>query len=483
MIKPASNRIAIGASSVNGPSMQDKHPQKYHRYHIKTEKAPDIIPHPHRFNVRVNKLGLAKLLFKELMHYRGKLDVILSRPCIYGVFSGPIGGFAPRERLCVGCMRCTTQYPEMVQVLHNPQRKTLGDVFFTPDYVDTVIHEAESGRIPIKGQGYRGKFGGTGWDGMWTDMSEIVRPTRDGIHGREFISTAVDIGSKPPFLELNNAQQPIHTLPTVVNPPIPFLFDLPPLSLETNRKLGHILSETAQRIQSYTVLPLASLSQGAIKGSHIIPLVGPQDFEALKALDSIPALIEMAGWDERLFHMIRQEFPQTLPILRTDFEGADLLAHYKAGVRIFHLTANYHGRSKSGRFVIDLIRDAHLTFVREGCREEVTLIGSGGIVAAEHVPKAIICGLDAVALDTPLLVALQARFAGPCIDRQKALLSCRISLKRLGHAAPDEFSQRLARPAPGNSGSHGTARGAQAPRRDGPRHVSKRFGTRSICRN
>ena len=26
---------------------------------------------------------------------------------------------------------------------------------------------------------------------MWTDMSEIVRPTRDGIHGREYISTSV----------------------------------------------------------------------------------------------------------------------------------------------------------------------------------------------------------------------------------------------------------------------------------------------------
>ena len=35
---------------------------------------------------------------------------------------------------------------------------------------------------------------------MWTDMSEIVRPTRDGIHGREYISSSVDIGQKPPYL-------------------------------------------------------------------------------------------------------------------------------------------------------------------------------------------------------------------------------------------------------------------------------------------
>ena len=31
---------------------------------------------------------------------------------------------------------------------------------------------------------------------MWTDMSEIVRPTRDGIHGREYINVSVDIGRR-----------------------------------------------------------------------------------------------------------------------------------------------------------------------------------------------------------------------------------------------------------------------------------------------
>ena len=39
------------------------------------------------------------------------------------------------------------------------------------------------------------------------------------------------------------------------------------------------------------------------------------------------------------------------------------------------------------------------------------------MVAAEHVPKAIICGLDCVSLETPLLMALQLAMAGGCIDR------------------------------------------------------------------
>jgi hypothetical protein len=249
-------------------------------------------------------------------------------------------------------------------------------------------------------------------------MSEIVRPTRDGIHGREFISTAVDIGSKPLYLQLDSANQPIHTFPTTVSLPIPILFDIPPRSLEADHLLGSILNESAKRIQSYSIQSLASMPLDAAKDASVIPFVTTQDTHMLKELTGTPVLLEMASWDEQLFNFIRTKFPQTLPIVRTDYEGSDLLGMYKAGVRIFHLTTNYHGRSKSGRFVVDLIREAHLTFVKAGCREEVTLIGSGGVAVAEHLPKAILCGLDAVALDTPILVALQARFAGPCFERQ-----------------------------------------------------------------
>ena len=49
-----------------------------------------------------------------------------------------------------------------------------------------------------------GSFSGPGFDSMWTDMSEIVRPTRDGIHGREYISTAVDMGKTPRNLEFDD---------------------------------------------------------------------------------------------------------------------------------------------------------------------------------------------------------------------------------------------------------------------------------------
>ena len=397
----------------------------YRRYHIETKTMPDLVSYPSRFRVKVKKHRLAWLILKEIFHYRGNKRVILSRPCVYGVFSGPVGGFAPREHLCVGCLRCTTQYPEIVQIYHNPERQELGDSYFTEEYVDTVSYEARTGRIPVKGAGYRGKFGGDGWDGMWTDMSEIVRPTRDGIHGREFISTVVDIGEKPSFLEFD-AQGILHTKMTrTLSIPIPFLFDVPPASA-ISQTLLTILSQAARETETLAIMPLAAILKFSLHGpQHIVPLVAPQDQDALSELRVEPRMIELDGWDERFYREVHAHFPQSILCVRLSFASAldeTLLECTQSGVRVFHLVADYHGRGPNGKFVLDLIRQAHKTFVDARCRDEVTLLGSGGIIAAEHVPKAIICGLDAVALDTPVLVALQAKFKGECIDGRSPLL-------------------------------------------------------------
>ena len=58
-----------------------------------------------------------------------------------------------------------------------------------------------------------------------------------------------------------------------------------------------------------------------------------------------------------------------------------------------------------------------MMLIEQGRRDVVTLIGSGGIVGADHVPKAVISGLDAVALDLPVLFALQGRSHGSMSDR------------------------------------------------------------------
>lgn len=409
----------------------------YRRYHIQTQPAPEITPWPSKFKVHVRKMGLAKLLVKEMIQYMGDWSVVLSRPCVYGVFSGPAGGFAPREELCVGCLRCTTQYPEWVSISPNPERLRLGDSFFTYEYVEAVAYEAFGGSIPVKGAGYRGSFGGEGWDGMWTDMSEIVRPTRDGIHGREFISTAVDIGAKPNFLEFDREGQPVGEVPHTFSIPIPMVFDVPP-NCASSSTFAKLLSQAAEEIETLSIIPIERLLYENLRGDHLVPLVTPSERERVRILPTQPRLIEMDGWEERLYREIRVKIPEAEVCLRIPFtSGEDLLQFYQAGLRVFHLIADYHGRSPDGMFVYDLIRSAHQTFVERGVREEVTLLGSGGIIGAEHVPKAIIAGLDAVALDTPILVALQARFDGEFTNRNSK------GLRFPKNLTPDWGAQRL----------------------------------------
>lgn len=400
----------------HAPTNQDaKTSGGYHRYHIPTRAAPDIEKWPSRFKVKVRKTGLASLLIKEVIHYRGNMAPVMSRPCMYGVFSGPVGGFAPREELCVGCLRCTTEFPEFVRVEHNAERRKLGDSFFTFNYVDQISTEASNGLVPVRGAGYRGKFGGEGWDGMWTDMSEIVRPTRDGIHGREFISTVVDIGFKPNFLQFDAAGRPVGTGPSTISIPLPMLFDMP--ATEQPAKVARILAQAAAELGTLAVMPLAQSVGLADFAASVVPVVSPGDAVNLDPLSFEPRLIQMTGWDAGLLEVLRAKFPNALVAIRTGFDDPNLLTYAKHGVKIFHLVADFHGQSANGVFVLDAIRAAHKTFVDAGIREEVTLIGSGGMIAAEHTPKAILCGLDAVALDTPLLVALQAKFDGECVER------------------------------------------------------------------
>lgn len=402
-------------------AIADSSASTYHRYHIETERVADLVPLPPRFRVKVKKHRLIGMVLKELVTLKGDLPVALSRPCVYGVFSRPVGGLAPREELCVGCLRCTVQYPEMVTIQPNPARLRLGDSYIRPEFVDTILYEARTGRVPVRGAGYRGTFGGQGWDGLWTDMSEIVRPTRDGIHGREFISTAVDLGERPAFLRFDEQGEVSGPGPTMITSQLPFLFDLPVTAPDGARLLLPIFAEAARQLETLVMAPLASIDELALQGAHLVPVVAPAAMHLLDAQRWQPRMIVLDGWDRDCFETLRRRFPSCIICVRVPMD-TDILELVQQGVRVFHLIANYHGYAGT-QFAMDLILRTHRRLVEAGVREEVTLLSGGGIVLAEHVPKAIICGLDAVTLDVALAVALQASFNGECLDRTSAALS------------------------------------------------------------
>jgi len=421
---------------------------KYERFKIQTCSAPPRRKQPRPFNPEVDRIRLAKWLVGEVLAYGFKLrhrayrKALLSRPCIYGTFSGHFGGFHPIRDKCVGCMRCVQEHPDMCRVSQNPGFFDFPDSYWIPkdpatdvySPVATVSYEASTGKIPIKGMGYRGSFADEGWNSMWTDMSEIVRPTRDGVYGREYISTLVDVGRKPKLLEFND-KQPVRVCKTI-QIPVPIIFGYLPENLNN----PSIVKSAAAAAERLGILHIASPEQqrSIDRSFHkrIVPLVSSSDLgEQARMIADAPA-IELADHDSRLLEKVRElnpEAPISVRLPLSESAGAYAAKMAREGVDIIHGFADYHGRAwerDSPRFVNDLIRSIHGTLVKESLRDEVTLIASGGITLAEHVPKAIACGADLVALDTTILVALQTRFEGECRSSKNGLIT------------PDKFDEK-----------------------------------------
>jgi hypothetical protein len=83
-----------------------------------------------------------------------------------------------------------------------------------------------------------------------------------------------------------------------------------------------------------------------------------------------------------------------------------------------------------GRHAKESLRAIHKAMVSKAVRDQITLIAGGGIAAAEHVPKSIICGADVVSLEKALVIALECR---DCFTCSKG--SCPINL----HSAPADW--------------------------------------------
>ena len=84
----------------------------------------------------------------------------------------------------------------------------------------------------------------------------------------------------------------------------------------------------------------------------------------------------------------------------------------------------------------DVIKEINSGLLREGLRDQVTFIASGGIAMAEHVVKSILCGANLVGVDIPLLIALECRVCRNCRDG----LSCPVSISKIN---PNWGTQRI----------------------------------------
>lgn len=375
----------------------------FRRYHIEAKETPHAFKKPNKFSVRVHKTKFVPMIMNDLSKARNSAELaqtIKSRPCIYGVYGSVVGGMAPIEDKCRGCFRCVVENPGVVDVTINPEFKKTGDSYFRPNLVATIWEESSNGNVPVKGAGYRGPFSGPGFDGMWTDFSEIVRPTRDGIHGREFISTEVDLGRKS--VVFSGKPNNIESIP------IPMIFDVP------QGVDAKAMKEAAKKTGTLAVVALKML-----KGleQNVVPRVSGGE---IGKIDDGYKIVEIETDSIEGYREAKEALSDKIVIARTIANGNDaFIAELASCADSIHLVHDFHGfeLSKKPRFIIDSTIAAHNALVDAKIRDEISLIVGGGIGAAEHVPKTIICGADVVSLDIAALIALQCKFNGEATQK------------------------------------------------------------------
>jgi hypothetical protein len=309
----------------------------------------------------------------------------------------------------------------------NPEYERMGNGYYTPDIILTTWNQAETAGIPVSGAGYRGKFTGAGFDSMWTDMSEIVRPTRDGIHGREYISTSVDIGRKPKLLSFENDRLAT-VLPPLVDLPVPIIIDRFPEEYRFPNLLPMLLAAAAKT----GTLVIVDWDEHGLPGdledkylSNIVFHIGkdapPPPPEILRKT----RLVELAddAEVEQRIKEIKAVNPDLVVAVRVELDarGEDRAIELARNpvVEVIHIVSDINGNQTgvgNPRFIKDMTRHIHTSLVRDGIRDEVTIIAGGGIALAEHMAKEIICGAAAVTIDMPLLIGLECRLCGSCRD-------------------------------------------------------------------
>jgi len=325
---------------------------------------------------------------------------------------------------CKNCLRCVQGCTKgLLTRTVNPEYRKLGDSYWTPEMVQSTWYQAETGKIPVSGAGYRGPFAGSGFDSMWTDMSEIVRPTRDGIHGREYISTAVDIGRKLPYLSFKESESLISNVPPIISIPVPIIFNTLPFGdLSDNVYLSML--KAASELETIMIIEAENYFDALspyIK--NLMPLINMDSFDEYKGIIENVRIAEFIYTDDVMEYVRRaKEINEDIIIsIRLPLsKEADSIVEELAlsGADVIHICADNNGNELNGsnpRFIKDAVRNIHLRLVESEVRDSVTLIASGGIALAEHLAKIIICGVDVAAIDIPILIALECRLCGNCL--------------------------------------------------------------------
>ncbi|MGD0077768.1 MAG: glutamate synthase-related protein [Sedimentisphaerales bacterium] len=396
------------------------------KYHIKTKPVPPRRPRIGKYGVvdwREDCARCHNCVKKACVYdrYREEADYIRNLKDVHTLFFD-----------CMGCFSCVQDCTKGLLCMSiNPEYEKLGNSYWKPDIIKTTWLQAETAKIPVSGAGYRGPFAGSGFDAMWTDMSEIVRPTRDGIHGREYISTSVDIGRKLPYLIFNGDKRKASPLVSI---PMPMIIDMAS-PIHTLPQLNPIITQTAVNTDIIAIIDSRQWQGNEEQLNNIaFYLADGQDIpkDAIKKtrLAEIP---DGPRVTERIKE-IKKIHPGIVIAIRVELTAAGVERAIKLAelgeIEVIHIVADANGNelaSKNPRFIKEMTRQIHTALIEKGIRDDITLMAGGGIALPEHMAKEIICGADLITINLPLLIALECHLCAWC----KPGMTCPARLEKI----------------------------------------------------
>ena len=358
---------------------------------------------------------------------------------------------------CNGCMKCVSQCKHgAISVRVSPQYLTLGDRRWTADLILSTWEQAETASVPDKYETRTGASGG-GFDKMRfefelrnepapadrssceLDTSIVLNKRRDGrpqielpipVYGADMsfgsvslnvmLSRAMAAAAWNTFTSTGEGGYPDELIPYKDH-------------VITQIATGHfgVNAETIKRAR-ILVLKYAQGAKPGLGGHLLADKVTP---EVARIREVVPNVSLFSPFPFHNVYSVEDHYrhvqlfkdmnPRALVSVKvstpTDIDMVAIGSYY-AGANIIQIDGGYGGTGAAPdiakkniampiEYAIPIV---HNYLVKEGVRDEITIMASGGVRTAFDVAKAIALGADGAVIGTSELVALGCNRCGNC---------------------------------------------------------------------